>query len=545
MNHRAATGVDHVAAHGRARAHLQGGVRDVGDGQLRLGGRVGRDDNGGDRISRIVVHEVLDLRMRPRQLGTDVVDASTDLERTGDPDDASVASHARAERLVGREQVAIEERRRRTPKHGGGPGREASGADPPTVRGAEVIMQRPAEIESIIRIVAARATQHAARVAQRRREAGLGRAIDVHEVGGVGQCRRVADEKLPECAVESEPDVVLQKAHHADVESGKPDAQIEQPARTAETKLLFGNQYLGCAQIDDELVSADRERDVIRRQWRFLHFVKDRRIENDIQQGGRIERCRLGSEHWVVAQLIDRVLFEKVDQSDRHRDRELGCAGDMVFVLDGTIGGIVATDVAVTAERHASHAVAPRVERKLRAGRPQWSEHEQGERNSDDSSSHKAPRTWERPPQLCTLCPIFPLFGVRKVTQTPLQGAVWSVRVTRVPLPGSLSSVITPPQLSTRRRAIASPSPAPLDVVENVGSNTRGRTSGGIPRPSSATTSCRPLAATWTVTRFASALRAFSSRFTSTSLTSSLRASAGEGAPLLVRTSNRGAAPRS
>src|SRR6266480_5196355 len=237
-----------------------------------------------------------------------------------------------------------------------------------------------------------------------------------------------------------------------------------------------------------------------------------------------------------MAQLVDRVILEKLDQPKRHRDREFGGAADLVLVLDGAICRVVAPRVAVTAQGDAAHADAARIERELRARRPQRGEYEQGERNSDDSSSHKAPLTWERPPQLCTLCPIFPLSVVREVTRNGPQDAVWSVRVTRVPLPGSLSSVMTPPQLSTRRRAIASPSPAPLEVVEKVGSKTRGNASGAIPRPSSMTMSWRPLAAICTVTRFASALRAFSRRFTNTSLTSSLRASAGE--PLVARTSN-------
>src|ERR1043165_9183929 len=58
--------------------------------------------------------------------------------------------------------------------------------------------------------------------------------------------------------------------------------------------------------------------------------------------------------------------------------------------------------------------------------------------------------------------------------------------------------------------------PAPLDGVEEVGSNTRGSASAEIPRPSSTTMSCRPPAAICTVTRLASAFRAFSSKFTST-----------------------------
>src|SRR5437667_8799978 len=63
MDHRAATGVHHVATDGRAGTHVQSRVGDVGNGQLRLERGVGRDDDGGDRVTRIVVHEMLDLRM--------------------------------------------------------------------------------------------------------------------------------------------------------------------------------------------------------------------------------------------------------------------------------------------------------------------------------------------------------------------------------------------------------------------------------------------------------------------------------------------------
>src|SRR5258708_22909827 len=92
--------------------------------------------------------------------------------------------------------------------------------------------------------------------------------------------------------------------------------------------------------------------------------------------------------------------------------------------------------------------------------------------------------------------------------------------VTVVPRPGALSSVMVPPQLSTKRRAIARPSPEPLDVVENAGSNTRGRASGGMPRPLSVTVTRPASAATRTTTSWASAWRAFSSRLTRTSFTS-------------------------
>ena len=74
---------------------------------------------------------------------------------------------------------------------------------------------------------------------------------------------------------------------------------------------------------------------------------------------------------------------------------------------------------------------------------------------------------------------------------------------------------------------MASPRPAPLEVVENAGSKTRASASGGMPRPSSVTKSRRPRSWMRTVTRRAPALRAFSRRLTSTSFTSSRRASTG------------------
>src|SRR5258708_3636003 len=112
--------------------------------------------------------------------------------------------------------------------------------------------------------------------------------------------------------------------------------------------------------------------------------------------------------------------------------------------------------------------------------------------------------------------------------------------VTAVRRPGALSSVMVPPQLSTKRRAIARPSPEPLDVVENAGSNTRGRASGGMPRPLSVTVRRRPSAATRTTTSWASAWRAVSSRVTRTSFTSWRRPSTD--APL-PSASKRTAAP--
>src|SRR5437016_10204816 len=91
-------------------------------------------------------------------------------------------------------------------------------------------------------------------------------------------------------------------------------------------------------------------------------------------------------------------------------------------------------------------------------------------------------------------------------------GDAWNRMVTVVPCAGALVRPMVPPQLSTSRRAMASPRPDPLDVVENAGSKTRGSTSAAIPRPSSSTASPYPSSEMRTVTRRAPALRAFSSR---------------------------------
>src|SRR5256886_7373686 len=80
-------------------------------------------------------------------------------------------------------------------------------------------------------------------------------------------------------------------------------------------------------------------------------------------------------------------------------------------------------------------------------------------------------------------------------------GDAWNRMVTVVPCPGALVRPMVPPQLSTSRRAMASPRPDPLDVVENAGSKTRGSTSAAIPRPSSSTASPDPPSEMRTVTR--------------------------------------------
>src|SRR2546425_2438921 len=56
------------------------------------------------------------------------------------------------------------------------------------------------------------------------------------------------------------------------------------------------------------------------------------------------------------------------------------------------------------------------------------------------------------------------------------EGDPWKRIATVVPCPGALVRPMVPPQLSTSRRAMASPRPDPLDVVENAGSKTRGST---------------------------------------------------------------------
>src|SRR5882762_2389703 len=51
-------------------------------------------------------------------------------------------------------------------------------------------------------------------------------------------------ERAPQRAVERECHVILQKAHHAEVEAPESSARIEQPARAAKSEVLFGNSTL-------------------------------------------------------------------------------------------------------------------------------------------------------------------------------------------------------------------------------------------------------------------------------------------------------------
>src|SRR5881296_2340728 len=124
------------------------------------------------------------------------------------------------------------------------------------------------------------------------------------------------------------------------------------------------------------------------------------------------------------------------------------------------------------------------------------------------------------------------------------EGNAWKRMVTVVPRPGALVRPMVPPQLSTSRRAMASPRPEPLEVVENAGSKTRGRIPGAIPRPSSSTASPHPPSERRTVTRRAPALRAFSSRLMRTSFTSSRRADASApGSPASATVASASAPP--
>ena len=114
--------------------------------------------------------------MVPRQLGTEIISAQADLEGTGDPHHTDVASDTLTERLIGCVQIAVQQRGGCGPQHRV-PGREAGRADTTAICCAEVIMKCPADVEAVVSVVPAAATQQPAGIADRRREAGLRRAI--------------------------------------------------------------------------------------------------------------------------------------------------------------------------------------------------------------------------------------------------------------------------------------------------------------------------------------------------------------------------------
>ena len=182
-------------------------------------------------------------------------------------------------------------------------------------------MQRTAQIKPIIGFVPAGTAQQPARKTHRRRKTGLGRAVGVDEIRRVRfRAGRVSHEELAQRGVQSEFDVILQKPHDAHVEARKADPRVEQAACRPKTEIRLGDQHLGRTEVDDQLISPDRELDVVGGRGCLFDFVEDRRIENDIHQGDGIERRRLGIKHRILAQLIDRVILEELDQSERHRN---------------------------------------------------------------------------------------------------------------------------------------------------------------------------------------------------------------------------------
>jgi len=100
----------------------------------------------------------------------------------------TVATDTGAERLVGRVEVAVEERRRRGRKHRV-PRREAGWADAAAIRRAHVVMKSAADVEAVVGVRPARTVRQPAGIADCRREARLRGAIDVQEVARVWPAR--------------------------------------------------------------------------------------------------------------------------------------------------------------------------------------------------------------------------------------------------------------------------------------------------------------------------------------------------------------------
>jgi hypothetical protein len=201
----------------------------------------------------------------------------------------------------------------------------------------------------------------------------------------------------------------MHEPNHAGVKAAEPAANIEHSTRGAQSELLLRYEHFRLAKIDDERILADGEFDVVRRGWRPPHVVEDWRTQDQVHQRDGVEAGRVGVEHRILAPTPDGMRLEEVNQADGYRNRNPGSPVQAAPLLDGVVGGVKATDVAVATQRHAAHTEAPRIERKLRVRRSDGGEGEHDNRKSDDSGSHRAPRTGEKPPQPCTLCSFFPL----------------------------------------------------------------------------------------------------------------------------------------
>src|SRR5690349_9556063 len=172
MDGRAAARVEDVHAE-RDVARVVRDVADVGHRKLALALRHRVEHRLHELVARGIVGGAVDLGLRPRQRGADVVDAEAELDRPLDHDHADVAAHAGTELLarvvreavqhgaLGRHGDAVAEDR--------GAGAETGHAAALAVRDAEVAMDVAAEVEAVVRIRPGDLTGPA----DRRREAGL------------------------------------------------------------------------------------------------------------------------------------------------------------------------------------------------------------------------------------------------------------------------------------------------------------------------------------------------------------------------------------
>src|SRR4029077_1244453 len=353
VHHAAPPGIQDIRAEGRV-PDAVADIGDVGDRELGL-----RFHMVGDRLRErpVVVERAVLSSVGPRDRRPDVVHADPELDGPGDPREADVAPEPVTEgvprlRVLG-ERPAIRRHRVRAAEDGVARDEPAIAVSA-RIADAEVVMQRAADVQS------ARAVPHdLARVADRRREPTFHDPVDQRAVPRVRLGGLRVAQKPEQRVAELQLYIIVEPAHGPDPKALHTEPDVQRPARATDPELVLRHQLGGLAEIDDEGVAPDGERNVVRRGRRLLHFQVHGKVENRVHDEDWIEPRRLRVERGIVREV--RMVVEELDDPERNRDRELRLPSLRDPCGHRAIRGIIALEPALSSEAQARHAGPPRV----------------------------------------------------------------------------------------------------------------------------------------------------------------------------------------
>ena len=264
--------------------------------------------------------------------------------------------------------------------------REARTDTAADIGGAEVVVQRPAHVQS-----GARVPGHATGVAHRGRESAFDDAVPEYPVAG--PCLRFdrVPQERQQIVVQLNAEVVVQPPQHADPHPLDPEPRVEQPARAPEPELIFGDQFRRLAQIDAQRVLADPEHDVVSRRRRLFHLEVNREVEQGVDREDRIESRGVGVEGRIGGEVG--VIVQELDDAEGNRDRQPGPAAAVGRFGHRAVRGVITGETGGAAQAEAAHPDPPRVEdQPLTGGLRRHTDRQGHEPDADHRDPHDAPR---------------------------------------------------------------------------------------------------------------------------------------------------------